>query len=67
VDYYDSTYSPCSDLFDNPRFERTVFTGELSYTFAKSVFVKLDYVHRRLGSSDFRNENTINLAWGFVY
>lgn len=67
VDYYDTVYSPRESLFDNPRFERTVLTGGLSYTFANSIFVKLDYGYRILGSSDFRNESTVNLAWGFVY
>lgn len=67
VDYYDTVFQPRNTLFDNPRFERMVFTGGLSYTFAKSVFLKLDFAYRRLGSSDFRNESTVDLAWGFVY
>ncbi len=66
-DYYDSVYKPRSDLFDNPRFERNVFTGGVSYTFAKSVFIKLDYGYRYIPSPDFRNESTVNLSWGFVY
>ncbi len=67
IDYYDTVFQPRETLYDNPRYDRTVFTGGLSYTFAKAVFLKLDFAHRRLGSSDFRNENTVNLAWGFVY
>ncbi len=67
VDYYDTVFQPRDVLFDNPRFERTVFTGGLSYTFAKSVFIKLDYAYRNIATPDIRNESTINLAWGFVY
>lgn len=67
VDYYDTMYNPRKTLFDNPRFERTVLTGGLSYTFANSVFVKLDYGYRIIAASDLRNESTVNLAWGFVY
>jgi opacity protein-like surface antigen len=44
-----------------------VFTGGLSYTFANAVFVKLDYVYRMLGSSDFNSESGIDLAFGWVY
>ena len=60
-------YKPRKTLFDNPRFETTVLTGGLSYTFANSVFVKLDYGYSIIAASDLRNESTINLAWGFVY
>jgi len=67
VDYYDTFFNPRETLFDNPRYERTVFTGGLSYTFANSVFVKLNYVYRMLGSSDFNSENGIDLAFGWVY
>jgi hypothetical protein len=67
IDYYDTFFQPREDLFDNPRFERTVFTGGLSYTFANAVFVKLDYVYRMLGSSDFNSESGIDLAFGWVY
>lgn len=66
-DYYDTFFNPRDTLFDNPRFERTVFTGGLSYTFANAVFIKLNYVYRMLGSSDFNNENGIDLAFGWVY
>ena len=52
---------------DNPRFERLVLTGGVSYTFINSVFVKMDYAYRRVGDSTLNNENTINLAFGWVY
>lgn len=66
-DYYDSVYKPRDEIFDNPRFERNIFTGGVSYTFAKSVFVKLDFAYRYIPTDDIRNESTVNLAWGFVY
>ena len=67
VDYYDTFFNPRDALFDNPRYERTVFTGGVSYTFVNSIFVKLDYVYRMLGSSDFGSESGIDLAFGWVY
>jgi hypothetical protein len=67
VDYYDTFFNPRDTLFDNPRYERTVFTGGLSYTFVNSIFVKIDYAYRMLGSSDFNSESGIDLAFGWVY
>ena len=67
IDYYDTMYDPRNDLFDNPRYERTVLTGGLSYTFANAVFVKLDYGYRMISASDLNNESTVDLAFGWVY
>ncbi len=67
VDYYDSIFKPRESLFDNPRYERLVLTSGLSYSFADSVFVKLDYSYRRVGDSMLNNESTANLAFGWVY
>lgn len=67
VDYYDSMFEPRESLFDNPRYERLVLTSGLSYSFADSVFVKLDYAYRRVGDSTLNNEGTANLTFGWVY
>ena len=67
VDYYDTLYKPRDTVFDNPRFENTLLTGGVSYTFANSVFIKMDYGYRIIAADDIRNESTINFAWGFVY
>ena len=67
VDWYDTMFRPRSELFDNPRFERLVVTAGLAYTLEERVFAKLDAGHRRLGSDDFRSENTVRLSTGFVY
>lgn len=67
VDYYDSIFRPRESQFDNPRFERLVLTSGLSYSFAESVFVKLDYAYRRVGDSTLNNEGTANLTFGWIY
>lgn len=67
-DYADSMLNPRSELFDNPRFARSIYTVGASYTLAGTVFAKLDFSHRRLGdSSRFRPENTVRLSTGFSY
>jgi hypothetical protein len=67
VDLYDTMYKPRPELFDNPRFERLVLTAGVAYTLADSLFAKLDFGHRRFGSSDLNDENTVRFATGFVY
>lgn len=67
-DYADSMYHPRTELFDNPRFTRSVYTVGTAYTLAGTVFAKLDFSHRRLGdSSRFRPENTARISTGFSY
>ena len=67
-DYADSLFKPRSELFDNQRFTRSIFTVGTSYTLAGVAFAKLDFSHRRLGdSSRFRPENTVRLSTGFSY
>lgn len=67
VDYYDTMFGTRDGLFDNPRFERTVITGGLAYTLAQALVLKLDFSHRRFGTSTINPENTVRLAAGFVY
>lgn len=66
-DYVDSQFKPREELFDNPRFRRSVYTVGVSYQLMSVAFAKLDFGHRRLGSSVFRPENTLRFATGFNY
>ncbi|WP_163996904.1 hypothetical protein [Pyxidicoccus caerfyrddinensis] len=67
VDYADTEFHPRSELFDNPRFRRTVYTVGTAYTLAGIAFAKLDFAHRRLGAATFRPENTLRFSTGFSY
>ncbi len=67
-DYADSMFHPRTELFDNPRFARSIYTVGTAYTLAGVAFAKLDFSHRRLGdSSRFRPENTVRVSTGFSY
>ncbi|KFE64619.1 hypothetical protein [Hyalangium minutum] len=67
-DYADSIVKPRTELFDNARFERSIYTVGAAYTLAGMGFGKLDFSHRRLGdSSRFRPENTVRVSTGFSY
>ncbi|MBK7859688.1 MAG: hypothetical protein IPJ65_13925 [Archangiaceae bacterium] len=67
VDYYDTMFGKREGLFDNPRFERLVWTLGLSYTLASAVVVKLEASQRRFGSGALRPETSGRLAVGFTY
>ena len=54
-------------FFNNPRFERTVYTFGLNYIMDNAVVLKGDYAMRRLGASKFNGENTASLAIGFQF
>ncbi|WP_163868383.1 hypothetical protein [Myxococcus eversor] len=66
-DYADTQFKPREELYDNPRFRRSVYTVGMAYNLMNVAFAKLDFGHRRLGSSDFRPENTLRFATGFNY
>ncbi|MCP3103182.1 hypothetical protein LZ198_30310 [Myxococcus sp. K15C18031901] len=66
-DYVDSQFKPRKELFDNPRFRRTIYTVGASYQFLGMAFAKVDFAHRRLGSDEFRPENALRASTGFVY
>ena len=67
LEYYDTMFRADAELFDNPRFARILYVGGLGYTYRSAVVVKLDWTHRRLGSSEFNKENRARLAAGFVF
>lgn len=67
VDWYDTMFLPRAELFDNPRFERLVVTGGVSWLIARAVVVKLDASHRRFGTAEINTEETVRMSVGFVY
>ncbi len=67
LERYDTMFRPRAELFDNPRFERTVVVAGVSYQLHGSVFAKLDVAHRRFGSSELRAENAARATTGFVF
>ncbi|MCC7108879.1 MAG: hypothetical protein IT382_06300 [Deltaproteobacteria bacterium] len=67
VDWADAMFLPREELFDNPRFERLVITGGVSWTLARDLVIKLDASHRRFASEALNTEETVRFALGFVY
>ena len=66
-DDYDTMAEVPEGFFDNPRFDRRVYTVGLNYAVARKLVVKADYAMRRLGASRFNDENTLGLALGFQF
>jgi hypothetical protein len=67
IEYYDTVFQPREELFDNPRFARTVLAGGISYQLHGSAFAKLDVSHRSFASTDFRSESAFRMATGLVF
>lgn len=67
VDHYNTMFGARKGLFPNPRFERSVVTGGVSYTLAEALVLKLDGSHRWFGASSLNPENTVRLSAGFTY
>ncbi len=55
------------ELFDNPRFERTIVGVGVAYTYRRAFTAKLDLEKRWFGSSDLRHEHTLHATTGFVF
>jgi hypothetical protein len=66
-DYIDTMFDVSGGVFDNPRFERSVYGLGAAYTYKNAIVAKLDLAHRRLGSSALRSENTVRATAGFVF
>ncbi len=66
-DYIDTMFDVSEGLFDNPRFERTIYGLGAAYTYKNAIVAKLDVAHRRLGSSELSSENTVRATAGFVF
>ena len=67
LDSYDTMASVPMDFFDNPRFERQVYTLGLNYIMDNAVVLKGDYAMRRMGAARFNGENTSSFAIGFQF
>ncbi len=66
-DYYDTLYSPRSELFDNPRFARTVLGAGVSYTYDDAIVGKLELHRRSFATDALRLEHSVQASVGFVY
>ncbi len=66
-DYYDTIYDPRADLFDNPRYARTILAGGLSYTYDDALTGKLELRRRSFGTDALRLEHAVQASVGFVY
>jgi hypothetical protein len=64
-DYYDSMFRTEGDIFDNPRWERSVITGGLNYYPHPQIVLKAQYSNRSLGSDE--TENTFSAGLGFKF
>ncbi len=67
LDDYDTMAEVPEGFFDNPRFDRRVYTVGLNYAAAGKLVLKADYAMRRLGAARFNDENTLGLALGFQF
>lgn len=66
-DRYDTMAAVPAQTFDNPRFERTVYTLGANYNMEETVVLKADYAMRRLGADHFNDENTLTIGLGFQF
>ena len=66
-DRYDTMAAVPAQTFDNPRFERTVYTLGANYNMEDAVVLKADYAMRRLGADHFNDENTLTIGLGFQF
>lgn len=67
VEFYDTMFAAGANVFDAPRFERTILGAGVGYTFRETVVTKLDWTHRAMGDPALRAEDTVRLAAGFVF
>lgn len=64
-DYYDSMYRTQGEIFNNPRWERSTWTGGLNYDINQYVRLKAQYAVRKLGIPNSNKERTLSLGLGF--
>lgn len=67
LDYYDTMYRPRAELFDNPRFARTVLGAGVAYTYERAWVGKLELRRRSFPTSALRLEHEVAASLGFVY
>jgi len=64
-EFYDSMYKVEGDIFDNPRWQRTISTIGFNYFPHSQIVLKAQYSIRKLGSDE--NENTFSSGIGFKF
>lgn len=67
VERYDTMHATAGEVFDNPRFERTLVALGVGHTYGRRITTKLDWSHRSFGTSALRDEDTVRLALGAVF
>lgn len=67
LDYVDTIFSARKAMYDDPRFEKSIYTGGVAWTGYDLIVAKLDFSHRRMGADRFRPESVVRLNTGFVY
>lgn len=65
-DFYDSMYKTAGNVFDNPRWERSVITAGANYMIHPRVNLKAHYAINSLGLSSENKEKTFLLGMGFT-
>ena len=66
-DYYDTYFNTRSDLGDNGRFERRVYTAGLSYLYDDFLTLKANWSRRVFGLDAIQDQDFFGLGLGFVY
>ncbi len=64
-DYYDSMFETKGNMFNNPRWARSVITGGINYFPHPQVVLKAQYANRTLGTD--QTENTFSTGVGFAF
>ncbi len=67
IEHYDTMFRVDDDVFDNPRFQRTLIAGGLSWSWRERAGLKLDLTHRRFGSDELRPETAVRLTAAFQF
>lgn len=65
--YYDTMHRVEESIFDNPRWERTAYTGGLNWHLIDQIVFKAEFSHRVLGTSRDNVENTFSTGLGFEF
>ena len=65
--FYDTMYDVEGEVFNNPRWERTAYTGGLNWHVLEQVVFKAEFSHRVLGLDERNIENTFSTGLGFEF
>ncbi|MBL4744914.1 MAG: autotransporter outer membrane beta-barrel domain-containing protein [Flavobacteriaceae bacterium] len=65
-DFYDSMHTTAGDVFDNPRWQRSVLTAGINYMIHPTINLKAHYAINTLGLTSENKEKTFLLGMGFT-